>query len=133
MLPDFGDDLKRDFTFTRIPGRTYRLDFKGKSIAGFVDGIEAVRQSVYSILNSERMQYEIYSWNYGVEVKDLAGRPAGLIQAELERTVTDALMQDDRIISVSDFEFESENNKTHVSFTIGSSMGEIETGWTFDV
>lgn len=133
MLPDFGDDLKRDFTFTEIPGKTYGLDFKENCIRGFADGLEAVRQSIYSILNSERMQYEIYSWDYGVEVKDLAGLPPELIQVRLERTITDALMQDDRIISVSDFKFTAEKSKTHVTFKAGSSMGEIETGWIFDV
>lgn len=133
MLPDYNDDLQADFAFTQLPGRTYRIDFNTNTITGSLDGIEAVKQAIFLILSSERTQYEIYSWNYGVEINRLIGQPPELVQARLENTITDALMQDDRIMSVLGFEFTQEGHKTHVTFMVGTSEGEIETGWTFDV
>ena len=133
MHPETNDILQNDFAFFQLPGRTYRLDFNKNKITGFVDGIEAVKQTIFSILNTERMQYEIYSWNYGVEIKEQIGKPVELIQTRVKNTIIDALMQDDRINSVTGFEFEVKDMKMHVTFTVGSSEGEIETGWTFDV
>ena len=36
-----------------------------------MDETEAVRQAAIKILNTERYENEIYSWNYGIELKDL--------------------------------------------------------------
>lgn len=36
-----------------------------------MDGMEAVKQAVYKILQTERYKYVIYDWNYGVELEDL--------------------------------------------------------------
>lgn len=133
MLPDVTDDLQQDFTETRLPGLTYRIDFHANSIKGLLDGKEAVKQAVLLALSSERTQCEIYSWDYGVEVSPLFGLPPILVQARLENTITDALMQDDRVTAVKNFVFVQEKGKTHVTFTVQTSEEDIETGWTFDV
>lgn len=133
MLPDYNEDLQADFEFAQLPGRTYRIDYNTNTITGSVDGEESVKQAIFLILSAERTQYEIYSWDYGVEVKRLIGLPQELVQARLENTITDALMQDDRITAVTNFQFTQEGKKTHVTFTVGTSEGNIETGWTFDV
>lgn len=133
MIPDISERLKSDFSFGKVPTKTYRVDFNSGIIKGFVDGREAVKQTIFFILNTERIWHEIYSWNYGVETVNLIGLPAELIQARLKNTITDALMQDDRITSVGDFSFTSDKGKTRVEFTVESSEGDIETGWTFDV
>lgn len=133
MIPDVKDYLHQDFTYKSTPGKTYRLDPKTGVVKGTVDGLEAVKQAIFLILSTERTEYEIYSWNYGVEVKNLIGLPVDLVCARIENTITDALMQDDRITSVADFSFSVEKEKVNVTFAVGTSEGDIETGWTFDV
>ena len=77
MLPDTGNILKQDFTVRKQPSRTYRL--KNDRVLGYVDGLEAVKQAVNCILNTERFEYVIYSWNYGREFSKLYGRSQGML------------------------------------------------------
>ncbi|WP_315002264.1 DUF2634 domain-containing protein [uncultured Selenomonas sp.] len=56
------------------------------------------------ILNTERYEYVIYSWNYGVELADLFGKPIPYVLSEIPRRVREALVQDDRIRDVTDFD-----------------------------
>ena len=133
FIPDVNDNIQADFSFTQKPGYSHRLDFKNKCIVGYLDGLEAYRQAVFMILNSERTQYEIYSWNFGIEAKRLQGRPVELVEAWGERAITDALMQDDRTVFVGDFKWTHSKSKSHVLFTAECAEGEIETGWDFRV
>lgn len=71
MLPKTGDILRADFTIRKQPSKTYRL--KDGRVIGNVEGIEAVKQSVFCILNTERFEHIVYSWNYGREFTDLYG------------------------------------------------------------
>ena len=65
MLPKTGNILRREFVIRKQPSRTYRL--KDGRLQGCVDGREAVQQAIYCILNTERFDWLIYNWNYGVE------------------------------------------------------------------
>ena len=63
-------------TAEKWPSKTYVMNIDGERITGtMTDDIEAVKQAIYKILNTERYQYPIYSWNYGVELADLFGKP----------------------------------------------------------
>ena len=97
------------------------------TIAGFVDGIDAMKQAIYLILNTERYAYIVYSWNYGVELADLIGKPIPFVMSEAKRRITEALMQDTRIKGVSDFAFESQGSALQVTFTVHTIFGDIET------
>ena len=115
------------------PSLTYRMDVVNERIVGKVDGIEAVKQAVYKALNTERYNYLIYSWNYGIETKDLYGKDMDYCKSELKRRIGEALAQDDRIDSVSDFEFKVDGNKLTVSFVVHSNVGSFESNTTFVV
>lgn len=108
------------------PSRTYALDFENKRIAGYTDGIDAVRQAVYKALRTERFQHEAYSANYGAELTGLIGTPTGYALPELERCITEALTWDSRIESVDGFEFEVRDNAVHARFTVHSIYGDTE-------
>lgn len=95
-------------------------------INGLVDGIEAVKQTIYCILSTERYQYLIYSWDYGVELIDLYGKPMSYVMSELPRRIEEALTTDDRIDSVTDFEFEQNGKKLHTTFTVVTNVGNLE-------
>ena len=134
MIPSI-NVLSEEITETTYTGITYKIKF-GEStdrIAGFTDDIDAVKQAIYLILNTERYQYIIYSWDYGVELLDLYGKPMPYVMSELPRRIKEALVQDDRIEDVVDFEFERNGKKLHVTFTVVTSFGSISTEMEVDV
>lgn len=126
MIPQITDAALSEISFESQPSLTYALNLETNRIHGKTDGIEALKQTVYLILCTERYQYLIYSWNYGVELAQLIGQPIALVLPEIERCIMEALSQDDRITSVDGFDFETTRNKVHCTFTVRSIYGEIQ-------
>ncbi len=126
MIPSTVGFLTQDFEIREQPGLTYRMDLDGDSVRGYVDGREAVKQAVFRILQTERYRYLIYPWWYGIETEDLYGEPVNWVCAELERRITEALMMDDRIIGVGDFEHDTGvKGVVHTTFTTHTIYGDI--------
>lgn len=123
MLPETGEILKQDFEIEEPRSRTFRIN-EG-TISGHVDDIEAVRQAIYCILNTERYDWVIYSWGYGIELKDLFGKPMGVVKSKIKKRITEALTQDDRIQGVDAFSFSQEGRKLKVDFTVHTQYGDI--------
>lgn len=96
-------------------------------VNGYVDDLEAVKQAIYLILSTERYAHPIYSWDYGVELVDLFGKPISYVMSEIPRRIEEALTMDDRIESCKDFEFEQDRHKLHVTFTAVTTVGNIDT------
>ena len=127
MLPDVNDLLTTELIVETEPNKNYKMKFEQDSISGYVDELEAMKQVVYKILNTERYEYEIYSWNYGIELKDLIGEPVSYVVAELERRISEALLQDDRIESVDSFEYDySKKGVVLVTFTVHTLFGNFD-------
>lgn len=126
MLPTTGDILQKNLKIVQKPSKTFKLDMENKRIIDMVDGLEAVKQSVYCILYTERFEWLIYSWNYGSELKDLFGKSSGLVKAKIKKRIREALIQDDRISDVDSFFFDINERKLHVTFTVHTQWGEIE-------
>lgn len=112
--------------FQEPTSRTYKLNIDRQTITGYTDEQEAMIQAIYLILNIERYDYLIYSWNYGIELKDLFGQPTFYVMAELERRITEALMADSRITGVDNFEITREGKKVHAKFTVHTIFGDVE-------
>lgn len=127
MIPTINEQFLQNFTDVEIPSKDYALNMNSLRINGTVNDLEEVKQAIYFILNTERYDYLIYPWEYGVELKDLVGQPISYVIPELERRITEALMQDDRIENVSDFEFQKEKRKIHVTFVVSTIFGTIES------
>jgi len=126
MLPAVNDDLQKDFEIEEETSHTYKLDLNNSTIAGYVDDLEAMKQAIYLILNIERYEYLIYSWNYGIELNDLYGQPIPFVLPELKRRITEALVQDSRILGVDNFSFETNKGKVHATFTVHTIFGDVE-------
>lgn len=128
MIPSTNNILSYDLEMETEPSVTYKMNIKQDIINGTVDELEAMKQVIYKILNTERYQYIIYSWNYGIELMDLFGMPVIYVIPELERRITEALIQDERIESVDDFEFDSSEKRTvKASFTVHTIFGDVQT------
>ena len=118
--------LAEEITEINHPNKTYKAEFKSESrIKGFVDDLEALKQAIHLILSTERYAYIIYSWDYGVELVDLIGKPMPYVMSELPRRIKEALTQDNRIDDVVNFEFERNGKKLHVTFTVVTNIGNI--------
>jgi len=128
MIPaNDSDVLTEDFEYETQPSRTYKLNIESNTISGgYVDGLDALKQAIYKILNTERFDYLIYSWNYGIEIKNLIGEHVSYAIPEIERVIKEALLQDDRIEEVTDFEFETKKNDVIVKFKVTSVEGVAE-------
>lgn len=121
------DGVSDAFIYEEMPDYTYKLNFESERVSGYVDLIEAYKQAVYKILNTERYDYPIYSWDYGVELKELFGLPIPYVIPELERRITEAIEQDNRTEAVTGFKFDtSKRGVVHVSFTAVSVYGDAD-------
>lgn len=127
MIPSTNTILSQDLEVETLPSKNYKMQIEHDVINGFCDELEAMKQVVFKILNTERYQYILYSWNYGIELLDLYGEPVTYVCPELERRITEALVQDDRIDSVDSFVFDiTEKRTVKVTFTVHTIFGEIE-------
>lgn len=125
MIPGNGALSSVRYEEAVYPGKTYAMDLERDRIAGVADGLAAVKQAVYKILHTERYTHAAYSFNYGVELRKLIGKPVHFALPEIRRCITEALTWDSRIQNVDGFEFDVRGNSVHVSFTVHSTYGEI--------
>ena len=126
MIPSTTGFLEQDFEITTQPTHTYKMNLESNLIRGYTAGQEAMKQAIFKILSTERYQYMMYSYNYGIELLDLYGEPVSYVCPELERRITEALTWDERITSVSDFEFNiPRKGVVHVTFTAHTIFGDV--------
>lgn len=127
MIPVSNSVFNLDLNAVNQPSKSFKLDSDSNSITKKIDGVEAVKQAVYKILNTERFLYPIYSWDYGIELADLFGEPFDYVCAELERRICEALECDDRINSVDSFNFtQMKKGTVNVSFLVHSVCGSFD-------
>lgn len=133
LLPDTSTEAAGGITVATtgtasMPNKTYRMRIEEDRVRGTITGdIEAVRQSVYKILNTERYKHIIYSWNYGVELQDLFGKPIPYVLPEIPRRIREALIQDDRITEVDSFYLSyTKGGDVLAKFVVHTIYGDIE-------
>ena len=128
MIPQ-NDGLTADIRIIERPTKTYRMDLSGDTIEGYTDELKAMEQAIYKIIRTERYRYIIYSWDYGIELEDLFGMPVSYCIPEIERRVTEALLQDTRILEVTDFEFEEpKRGVVFTKFKAVTIFGNLDLG-----
>ena len=125
MIPETNVDIDLELEETEEiqTSRTYKIS--GNKIQGFVDGLEALEQAIYKVLNTEMYEYPIYSFSYGIELENLIGKDPIFVQVELQRRIRECLMQDDRITDVDNFKFELIGDEIKCTFDVHSIYGEI--------
>lgn len=119
------DGLGVNFDFDNEPSLTYAMNLDKMTFVGRVDDVEAIQQAVMKIINTERYEHEIYSWDYGIELADLRGQSMPYVMSEIKQRIIDALTADDRIESVEDFEVTKLDKRTLlVKFKTVTSQGD---------
>ena len=132
MIPNI-EILTQEITEQTYPNRTYKIVVESDRLSGYADDLEAIKQAIYLILSTERYKHIIYSWDYGVELLDLIGKPMSYILSEIPRRITEALTQDNRITDVIDFKFTKNGTKLLVTFTVVTNLGNISSALEVEV
>lgn len=128
LLPEEFNNISIAGSQAPMPSKTYRMNIEEETVAGIItEDLEAVRQAVYKILNTERYKHVIYSSDYGVELADLFGKPMPYVIPEIPRRIEEALLVDDRITKVDSFDLQyDKKGNVNCYFVVHSIFGNIE-------
>jgi hypothetical protein len=102
---------------------TYKVT--SDNIRGYTDGIEALQQAIYKVLNTEKYEYPIYNYSYGIDIESLIGKDAAYVRVELKRRIQECLLQDERIQTVDNFQISVEGDALTCAFNVTSIYGDI--------
>lgn len=123
MIPQSNIDVELSLDESIETSRTYKI--VGNRIQGYTDGLEALKQAIYKVLSTERYEYPIYSFNYGIELESLIGKDPIYVQVELKRRIRECLLKDDRITDVDNFQFEVNGDEIKCTFDVHSIYGDL--------
>ena len=123
MIPQSSIDVELTTQESIETSRTYKI--AGDRIQGYTDNLQALKQAIYKVLNTERYEYPIYSFNYGIELESLLGKDPIYVQIELKRRIRECLLQDDRITEVDNFRFEMAGDTIKCTFDVHSIFGNL--------
>ncbi len=123
MIPEDSIDTDLVVTDEIETSQTYKLS--SDKIQGFVDELEALQQAIYKVLNTEKYEYPIYSFSYGIELESLIGKDPVYVQIELKRRIQECLLQDERISNVDNFVFTVTGDEVLCTFDVTSTYGEL--------
>lgn len=128
LLPEEFNNISIAGGQAPTPSKTYRMNIEEEMVSGIISkDLEAVRQAVYKILNTERYKHVIYSSDYGVELADLFGKPMPYVIPEIPRRIEEALLVDDRITKVDSFDLQyDKQGNVNCYFVVHSIFGNIE-------
>jgi hypothetical protein len=88
------------------------------AIQGFTDNLDALKQAVSHMLNTEQFEYPVYTLDYGLRTDDLIGKDREYVESELQRRIRDCLLTDDRITGVDNFMFSSDGDEMLCTFDV---------------
>lgn len=130
MLPELNAINQVDET---MPSYTYNINRNTNRISGYIDNKDAIVQSIYLILQTERYESVIYNWYYGAELDDLIGKNRNYVTSELRRMIREALLEDDRIREVTSFSFNFKDDSVLVQFLVQTIIGDIQMEWEVNI
>lgn len=123
MIPKSAIPAELEISHINQASKTYKLT--ETKIQGFADELESLQQAIYKVLNTEKYEYSIYSFSYGIELENMIGKDSGYVKVEFKRRVQECLMQDSRIESVDNFEFTATGDELHCTFEVSSIYGKL--------
>lgn len=123
MIPDTIIDTDLEIVEDQLVTKTYEIT--NNRVGKHIDNLMALKQAVYKVLNTEKYQYPIYSFNYGIELESLINKDMDYVRIELRRRIEECLLLDSRIEAVEDFEIKTEKDKLICSFNVISIYGNL--------
>lgn len=127
MIPQGGAfSSNQNIKTVQQPSKTYQLDVENGRVTGITEGLEAIKQAVWKILQTERNTYLIYGTNYGIDTNGIIGSDTATAQSRLIKSIREALLQDDRITDVTDFQVTVNGDEMLALFTVVTQYGKFE-------
>lgn len=119
---------------TSVPdwtSQTWKIDWENnRLLSQRIDGKEAVAQASLIVLFTEYEKYEIFSDRFGNELYDYIGYDSGLLKANAERLIKEALSPDLRILKVLNFSITELDKYTfHIEFDLQCEDGIEHVIW----
>lgn len=108
------------------PTKTWRRDPNTGRLAGFTDGLDAMRQAVEIALHVRRFRWQIYTPNVG-HALGVIGEDFGIARVNLQAQIRDALAPDGRITGVTDFKFSQDGDGMTVFFVVRTVFGDLDS------
>ena len=130
MLPDYNTVYQQD---NIMPSKTYYINRNTNRISGYIDDKDAIIQAIYLILSTERYESVIYNWYYGTEFDSLVGKDRDFVKSELKGRIAEAILEDDRILDVTDFDISFNKDVVNVVFLVETNIGDININWEVNI
>lgn len=135
ILPSFLQELsdtktikEDDSQVVKVP-REYGIDFTTGQLTGkIVEGLEAIKVWIWLCMHTERFRHAIYSADYGTSLEQYIGHMLSeeYINTDCESEISDALLINEYIESIEDFEAVRNSDSLNISFRVVTKFGSIE-------
>nr|DAM81721.1 MAG TPA: Protein of unknown function (DUF2634) [Caudoviricetes sp.] len=135
ILPSFLQELsdtktikEEDGQVVKVP-REYGIDFTTGQLTGkIVEGLEAIKVWIWLCLHTERFRHAIYSADYGTSLEQYIGHVLSeeYINTDCESEITDALLINEYIESIEEFEAVRNSDSLNISFRVVTKFGSLE-------
>lgn len=135
ILPSFLQELSDTKTIKedsnkvlKIP-REYGIDFTTGQLTGkIVEGLEAIKVWIWLCMHTERFRHAIYSADYGTSLEQYIGHMLSeeYINTDCESEITDALLINEYVESVEDFEVVKTSDSLNIFFRVVTKFGDFE-------
>lgn len=113
--------------------KTYKINWETNQIEGYVDGIEALKQSFMLAFNTQRYKNHAFTSNYGMDWQGLIGMPEDYIISEVLTRVQDMVLADKRFLSVEYYEddpYTIEGDAIYINLDIKTVEGDFTASVT---
>lgn len=113
--------------------KTYKINWETNQIEGYVDGIEALKQSFMLAFNTQRYKNHAFTSNYGMDWQDLIGMPEDYILSEVLTRAQDMILADKRFLSVEYYEddpYTVEGDTIYINLDIKTVEGDFTASVT---
>lgn len=135
ILPSFLQELsdtktikEEDSQVVKVP-REYGIDFNTRQLTGkIVEGLEAIKVWIWLCMHTERFRHAIYSADYGTSLEQYIGHMLSeeYINTDCESEISDALLINEYIESIEDFEAVRNSDSLNISFRVVTKFGSLE-------
>lgn len=135
ILPSFLQELsdtktikEEDSQVIKAP-KEYGINFQTGQLTGkIVEGLEAIKVWIWLCMHTERFRHAIYSADYGTSLEQYIGHMLSeeYINTDCESEISDALLINEYIESIEDFEAVRNSDSLNISFRVVTKFGSIE-------
>ena len=135
ILPSFLQELsdtktikEEDSQVVKMP-KEYGINFQTGQLTGkIVEGLEAIKVWIWLCMHTERFRHAIYSADYGTSLEQYIGHMLSeeYINTDCESEISDALLINEYIESIEDFEAVRNSDSLNISFRVVTKFGSLE-------